>query len=154
MQHLTTGFTPVRACTFLQVHILDVFLLGLGMSAENSRKCAGSAIKKEKGRIRKQDSGMRILASRRVRYPWAMAPTINTTKLVATAIATLYLARSRSARPLPSRLYRPCRSSHSLHREEYRFEIQYSAQMVRQSRGLCEGVISDVMRGDWLSKNG
>ena len=26
--------------------------------------------------------------SRRVRYPWAMAPTINTTKLVATAIAT------------------------------------------------------------------
>jgi hypothetical protein len=32
-----------------------------------------------------------------------MAPTINTTKLVATAIATLYLARSRSARPLPSR---------------------------------------------------
>jgi hypothetical protein len=29
-----------------------------------------------------------ILATRRVRYPWAMAPTINTTKLVATAIAT------------------------------------------------------------------
>lgn len=31
---------------------------------------------------------MRILASRRVRYPWAMAPTITTTKPVATAIAT------------------------------------------------------------------
>jgi len=31
---------------------------------------------------------MRILESRRVRYPWAMAPTITTTKLVATAIAT------------------------------------------------------------------
>ena len=31
---------------------------------------------------------MRILASRRVRYPWAMAPTINTRKPVATAIAT------------------------------------------------------------------
>jgi hypothetical protein len=58
---------------------------------------------------------MRILASRRVRYPWAMAPTINTTKLVATAIATLYLARSRSARPLPSRLYWPYRSPQSLH---------------------------------------
>jgi hypothetical protein len=29
-----------------------------------------------------------IFASRRVRYPWAMAPTINTRKLVATAIAT------------------------------------------------------------------
>ena len=32
--------------------------------------------------------GDRISDSRRVRYPWAMAPTINTTKLVATAIAT------------------------------------------------------------------
>jgi hypothetical protein len=31
---------------------------------------------------------IRIADSRRVRYPWAMAPTINTTKLVATAIAT------------------------------------------------------------------
>jgi len=30
----------------------------------------------------------RGLGSRRVRYPWAMAPTINKTKLVATAIAT------------------------------------------------------------------
>ena len=29
--------------------------------------------------------------------------------------APLYLACSRSARPLPSRLYRPCRSSRSLH---------------------------------------
>lgn len=46
---------------------------------------------------------MRILASRRVRYPWAMAPTINTRKPVATAIATLYLARSSSARRLASR---------------------------------------------------
>ena len=27
-------------------------------------------------------------AKGRIRYPWAMAPTINTTKLVATAIAT------------------------------------------------------------------
>jgi hypothetical protein len=32
--------------------------------------------------------GMRILDSRCVRYPWAIAPTINATKLVATAIAT------------------------------------------------------------------
>jgi hypothetical protein len=32
--------------------------------------------------------GKRISDSRRVLYPWAMAPTINTTKLVATAIAT------------------------------------------------------------------
>ena len=32
--------------------------------------------------------GKRISDRRRVRYPWAMAPTINTTKLVATAIAT------------------------------------------------------------------
>ena len=31
---------------------------------------------------------MRIADSRRVRYPWVMAPTINTTKLVATAMAT------------------------------------------------------------------
>ena len=30
-------------------------------------------------------------------------------------VAPLYLARSRSARPLPSRLFRPCRSSQSLH---------------------------------------
>src|SRR5437667_12676247 len=30
-------------------------------------------------------------------------------------VAPLYLARSRSARPLPSRLYRPCRSPQSLH---------------------------------------
>jgi hypothetical protein len=52
-----------------------------------------------------------ILDSRRVRYPWAMAPTINTTKLVATAIANLYLARSRSARPLPSRSG-SCRIAH------------------------------------------
>jgi hypothetical protein len=58
---------------------------------------------------------MRISGSRRIRYPWAMAPTINSTKLVAIAIATLYLARSRSARPLPSRLHRPCRSPQSLH---------------------------------------
>ncbi len=29
-----------------------------------------------------------VLDSRPVLYPWAMAPTINTTKLVATAIAT------------------------------------------------------------------
>ena len=28
------------------------------------------------------------MSNSRVRYPWAMAPTINTTKLVATAIAT------------------------------------------------------------------
>jgi hypothetical protein len=34
------------------------------------------------------EGGKRILDSPRVRYPWAMAPTINTTKLVATAIAT------------------------------------------------------------------
>src|SRR5881392_3271515 len=32
--------------------------------------------------------GKPISDSRRVRYPWAMAPTINTTKPVATAIAT------------------------------------------------------------------
>ena len=32
--------------------------------------------------------GKRIADSRRVRYPWAMAPTIKMTKLVATAIAT------------------------------------------------------------------
>ena len=30
-------------------------------------------------------------------------------------VAPLYLARSSSARPLPSRLYRPCRSPRSLH---------------------------------------
>jgi hypothetical protein len=29
--------------------------------------------------------------------------------------ATLYFDRSRDAQPLPSRLYRPCRSSQSLH---------------------------------------
>ena len=34
------------------------------------------------------EGGKRISDSRRVRYPWAIAPTINTTKLVATAIAT------------------------------------------------------------------
>jgi hypothetical protein len=34
------------------------------------------------------EGGKRISDSRRVRYPWAMAPTINTTKPVATAIAT------------------------------------------------------------------
>ena len=32
--------------------------------------------------------GKRISDNRRVRYPWAIAPTINTTKLVATAMAT------------------------------------------------------------------
>ena len=69
---------------------------------------------------------MRILASRRVRYPWAMAPTINTRKPVATAIATLYLARSRSARPLPSRLYRPCRSPQSLHSLRLRRDLPSS----------------------------
>ena len=68
---------------------------------------------------------MRILASRRVRYPWAMAPTINTRKLVATAISTLYLARSRSARPLPSRLYRPCRSPQSLLHVNQTSEIKH-----------------------------
>src|SRR4030095_16744235 len=30
-------------------------------------------------------------------------------------LAPLYLACFRSTRPLPSRLHRPCRSSHSLH---------------------------------------
>jgi hypothetical protein len=34
------------------------------------------------------ECGKRISDTRRVRYPWAMAPTINTTKPVATAIAT------------------------------------------------------------------
>jgi hypothetical protein len=32
-----------------------------------------------------------------------------------TPAVMLYLGTSRCARPLPSRLYRPCRSSHSLH---------------------------------------
>src|SRR5216110_2727812 len=32
-----------------------------------------------------------------------------------TPVAPLYLARSRSSRPLPSRRYRPCRSPRSLH---------------------------------------
>ena len=33
----------------------------------------------------------------------------------AVSVSALYLSCSRSARPLPTRLYRPCRSSHSLH---------------------------------------
>ena len=53
---------------------------------------------KEKGEIKKGETHKtgnlmaecrkRISDSRRVRYRWAMAPTINKTKLVATAIAT------------------------------------------------------------------
>jgi hypothetical protein len=51
-------------------------------------------------------SGKRISDSRRVRYPWAMAPAINTTKLVATAIATFastdkFIIFPQLWRPLP-----------------------------------------------------
>ena len=49
--------------------IVRRFVRSRHRSAENNRKCAGTAIKKEKGRIKKQDSGKRISDSRRVCYP-------------------------------------------------------------------------------------
>jgi hypothetical protein len=39
-------------------------------------------VTEEAGKVRRKRQ------EREIRYPWAMAPTINTTKLVATAIAT------------------------------------------------------------------
>src|SRR6266487_5421099 len=59
--------------------MFDVRGLMFDLKANRNRKGNGNEIA---GR------GERISDSRRVRYPWAMAPTINTTKLVATAIAT------------------------------------------------------------------
>src|SRR5207247_5095283 len=59
--------------------MFDVRGLMFDLKANRNRKGNGNKIA---GR------GDRISDSRRVRYPWAMAPTINTTKLVATAIAT------------------------------------------------------------------
>jgi len=48
-------------------------------------------------------------------------------------VAPLYLARSRSARPLPSRLFRPCRSSHSLHST-----LQGPRSIPRYSVNVCD----------------
>src|SRR6266480_352486 len=59
--------------------MFDVRCLMFDLKANRNRKRNGNEIA---GR------GQRISDSRRVRYPWAMAPTINATKLVATAIAT------------------------------------------------------------------
>ena len=59
--------------------MFDVRGLMFDLKANRNRKGNGNEIA---GR------GDRISDSRRVRYPWAMAPTINTTKPVATAIAT------------------------------------------------------------------
>jgi len=59
--------------------MFDVRGLMFDLKLNRSRKGNGNEIA---GR------GERISDSRRVRYAWAMAPTINTTKLVATAIAT------------------------------------------------------------------
>ena len=81
--------------------MFDVRCLMFDLKANRNRKRNGNEIA---GR------GQRISDSRRVRYPWAMAPTINTTKLVATAIATfvstdkfIIFPSMMAATPMPPR---------------------------------------------------
>ena len=73
------------------------------------------------------------------------APLMISGSILTTDVISLYLGCSRSARPLPARLYRPCRSPQSLHSIESRPHSFHAVEgfleqlQIRCAAGLFSG---------------